>query len=517
MKRALAGLAAGVFCVGLAACSGGGGGGGGGGAAPLVYTGNTNPAVIGTSNAAVLTANASDTDSGADVAGAFTSSLAPSREPQTGQGPGAVPWRVAQRVAAAATKPTSNSALTSVAVNETDQCANGGSVSINGDLTPGGTGTVNVTFRNCVEGGDSLNGVATLTIASVLIRPAPQESLLLNFTVSFGRLSLRGSANADLGGFVQVQIDPAFQTEKVTENTVVLDFDTGQMTKSEFTFQLIFNNSTFPASYTKTINGRVFHSVHGFVSIATNPSVPLAFASLTQPFPQSGELTLTGANGVSILVQAISANAVKLSLDLDPAVAGFERVVTLAWTDLTGPAGSDLRDSDHDGMHDSWELAYGLDPAVNDALGDKDSDNAANIIEYLNGTKPNDPGSRPPGTDISATSIVSANPVASGASLTYTININNLSAVPANDVILSDVLPAGVNFVSAIPSQGTCSGAPVMCNLNTIGAFSGASVAIQVTVAAASGASLLNIAAVGTSSFDTAVTNNNSSTVVTVN
>jgi len=40
---------------------------------------------------------------------------------------------------------------------------------------------------------------------------------------------------------------------------------------------------------------------------------------------------------------------------------------------------------------------------------------------------------------------------------------------------------------------------------------------LQVTVAAASGASLLNIAAVGTSSFDTAVTNNNSSTVVTVN
>ena len=45
----------------------------------------------------------------------------------------------------------------------------------------------------------------------------PAASLLTNFTVSFGRLSLRGSANVDLGGFVHVLIDVPFE-ETVTES-----------------------------------------------------------------------------------------------------------------------------------------------------------------------------------------------------------------------------------------------------------------------------------------------------------
>src|SRR6185503_17992866 len=98
----------------------------GGGPGPLVYTGNTNPAVIGTSNAAVLVANATGADAGtAEITGVF-SSVAPSPASQRGHGSADVPWRVAQRVAAAATKPTTNSALTSVAVNETNPCPNGG-------------------------------------------------------------------------------------------------------------------------------------------------------------------------------------------------------------------------------------------------------------------------------------------------------------------------------------------------------------------------------------------------------
>jgi uncharacterized repeat protein (TIGR01451 family) len=417
-------------------------------------------------------------------------------------------------VLAAATKSATNAALTAVPVNETDPCPNGGSVSINGDLTPGGTGTVNVTFRNCGEGGDFLDGVATLRIDSVLIRPAPQQSLPTNFTVSFGRLSVRGSANLDLGGFVQAQIDLPFQKETITENAVVLDLDSGVMTKAEITVVTVGNSS-----FTKTINGRVFHSAHGFVTIATNPSVPLTFASPTQPFPQSGELTLSGANGVSILVQAISANAVRLSLDLDPALAGFERVVTLAWTDLTRPAGSDLRDTDKDGMHDSWEVAYGLNPAVNDALDDKDGDTAANIIEYLNGTKPNDGTSIPPIVSLSI-AVNAPNAVTAGATVTYTISVANSSQNPARDAVLFDLLqPAGVavTIVSAQTTQGSCSQATssVSCTLNTINPFSNATVTIVVTTTGTG--ALSNTAGVASSGFDPVATDNNATTLTTVN
>jgi uncharacterized repeat protein (TIGR01451 family) len=502
MRATLAAIAAGIFFGGLVGCSGGGGGGGGGGPTPVQYTGNTNPAVISTSNAAVLTANAANTETGADVAGAF-SSVASS---QTGERPADVPWRVAQRVGAAAMKPTSNAALTSVPVNETDPCANGGSVSINGDLTPGGTGTVNVTFRNCGEGGDLLNGTATLRIDSVLIRPAPQQSLLTNFTVSFGRLSLRGSANVDLGGSVHVVIDLPFNKETVTESAVVLNLDTGQMTKADFTFELIFDNLTFPSRYTKSVTGRAFHSVHGFVDIRT--ITPLSFGSTQAVFPQSGEVELTGANGASILVTALSATAVRLSLNLDNGLPGFERVVTLAWADLTGPAGSDLRDSDLDGMHDSWEVVYGLNPNLNDASLDSDGDGVTNLVEYQNGSKPNDVTSRPPQVQLSVAFFAPPGPLAAGP-LAYTITVTNSGFNAAHDVVLADTLPAGVAFVSATPTQGSCSGTtPVTCNLNTVGASSIVNVNIVITTVPGN---LINTATVSTSSFDP-VTGDNTAT-----
>jgi hypothetical protein len=39
-------------------------------------------------------------------------------------------------------------------------------------------------------------------------------------------------------------------------------------------------------------------------------------------------------------------------------------------------------------MHNSWETFHGLNPAVNDAAGDKDGDMITNINEYLAGTVP---------------------------------------------------------------------------------------------------------------------------------
>ena len=56
-------------------------------------------------------------------------------------------------------------------------------------------------------------------------------------------------------------------------------------------------------------------------------------------------------------------------------------------TSNTDPTNSD---TDDDGMPDGWEISNSLNPLVDDANGDPDSDNLTNLEEYQLGTDPND-------------------------------------------------------------------------------------------------------------------------------
>ena len=57
-------------------------------------------------------------------------------------------------------------------------------------------------------------------------------------------------------------------------------------------------------------------------------------------------------------------------------------------TDLDGQGNNADTDDDNDGMPDTWELVYGLNPLVDDATEDPDGDEVSNINEYHLGTEP---------------------------------------------------------------------------------------------------------------------------------
>ena len=58
-------------------------------------------------------------------------------------------------------------------------------------------------------------------------------------------------------------------------------------------------------------------------------------------------------------------------------------------TDGDGEGNNADTDDDNDGMPDTWELLYGLDPLKDDAAADPDGDEISNIDEYNLGSEPN--------------------------------------------------------------------------------------------------------------------------------
>ena len=118
--------------------------------------------------------------------------------------------------------------------------------------------------------------------------------------------------------------------------------------------------------------------------------------------------------------------------------------------------------------------------------------------------------------DLSIVKTDSPDPVGAGENLTYTLAVANAGPSDANAVVVSDTLPAGSVYVSATPSQGTCSQAlgVVTCNLGGMAASGSASVVIVMKPGAAG--SISNTATVSSSTSDPSNANNSSTQGTTV-
>lgn len=97
---------------------------------------------------------------------------------------------------------------------------------------------------------------------------------------------------------------------------------------------------------------------------------------------------------------------------------------------------------------------------------------------------------------LSISQTATPDPGSVGQPLTYTIDVVNSGAATASQVVLSDPLPAGVQFVSASSSTGSAalSGNTVTANLGDLAA--GASARITLVVQPGQGGALLNTASV---------------------
>jgi hypothetical protein len=136
-------------------------------------------------------------------------------------------------------------------------------------------------------------------------------------------------------------------------------------------------------------------------------------------------------------------------------------------------------DTDKDGMDDAWEIANGLNPALNDRDGDKDGDGLTNIREYLLGLRADKASTYddgiPDGLRVSlglsltgptidtappsAPTNVAATAAALNVALTWTASTDNIGVagyfIYRGGVLLNATAIQATAFADVVPSAGT--------------------------------------------------------------
>ena len=399
--------------VGLTACGGGGGGSSSDGGMSSGSTRSPVPPQValtysGVATGATVTAASTNTIA-ANVVGssdaALGGSLLAGVSAQVESGPakptGAV--GLARRLAQAMRgddlgRAQASGSLAGATISQSTAC-DSGTINISGTVSDStGTGTVNVDYVDCRTGSDTLNGPATLRIDAF----DQTNKIITDGTLSFTRVRFFGPGfNSDLTGSLRTQVSVSGKSETLTQSVIVQDNNTGhQMQTQNLQIVNIFDTVTAPTFFTESITGRVFDGTQGFVDVSTStapftsPWGPLYFATRAQSFPDWGIIDLTGATG-SARITSMGVDVAKIEVDAN-GDGIFENKARMRWSDLGTALGSNLADTDGDGMHDSWEVAMGLNPNdPSDANGDADSDGYTNLTEYLNGSAANTNGSVP--------------------------------------------------------------------------------------------------------------------------
>ncbi len=123
----------------------------------------------------------------------------------------------------------------------------------------------------------------------------------------------------------------------------------------------------------------------------------------------------------------------------------------------------------------------------------------------------------PTGADLSLLKVASANPVEAGADFSYTLTVTNAGPAAATNVVLTDSLPAALEFLSVVGTGLSCNGgAVVSCQAATLASGASATVLINVRAPATAG-DIQNTASVSSASPDPNPANNSASVSVSIN
>ena len=393
----------------LSACGGGGSDSGTQGASspsnnfppqvPLTYSGVTTGAALTATNAGAISANVTGA-SGAAGATVVVSAVSAQGDTATAPQPtGAtgLSRRLSQAMRSSDLGRSYGGALAGAAINSTTPC-DSGTMQVSGNTADNGTGTVNIAYNQCRTGSDTINGPASMRIDGW----DAANRVITDGTLTITRVDFSGPGlSLGLTGTLRSQIDIPHATTRLTTNIITQDGNGHQTRTQDLVVTNVYDDVTSPSFFTESISGRVFDGTQGFVDVSTQtapftaPWGPLYFATSSQSFPDWGIITLAGATG-SVKITSFGIDMAKVEVDAN-GDGIYETAARMPWSAFNTAIGADLTDSDGDGMHNSFETFYGLNPgSAADKNTDADGDGFSNYVEYLAGSNPITNGSIPP-------------------------------------------------------------------------------------------------------------------------
>jgi uncharacterized protein (TIGR03437 family) len=130
------------------------------------------------------------------------------------------------------------------------------------------------------------------------------------------------------------------------------------------------------------------------------------------------------------------------------------------------------------------------------------------------------PATNPRQANLSLTKTAAPDPVTPGGTLTYTITVNNNGPDTAQNLTVTDNLPATLTFASCTAPGGSCNNAGnnVTATYSSLANGASATITLQATVSnsAANGSTITNTATVGSDTFDQNPGNNTATTTISV-
>lgn len=246
------------------------------------------------------------------------------------------------------------------------------------------------------------------------------------------------------------------------------------------------------------------------IGLVDTPDPIASGSSLTYTLSiaNGGVITATGVTVTQTLpdhINFVSATSAQGACSYTPGTGGMAGTVTCTLGTLAGGASAMVSVV----VIPTDSGAYGSTAVVSSVEGDSNlANNSAAALTTV--------GSVPGTADLSIAVTDSPDPVGIATPLTYAVTVTNNSTNAATGITVTDTLPAGVSFLSAVSSQGVCgeSAGIVTCNLGALGGNTAATASIVVQASAAG--SVNNSVTVSAAETDPNLANNTASATTSV-